>query len=66
MSARAIVKLTVEVTLSECWGDDWKLQDVYRSASESARNLLDARMKACDFRVVGTPEVVSVITENKK
>lgn len=67
MTARAIVKLTVEITMSECWGDDWKLTDVYKSAADSAINLLNSRMgQHHNLRILGAPEVTSVLTESKK
>lgn len=67
MSARAVVKLTVEVSMDECWGGDWKLDDLFKSASDSAVNLMCSRFREWDrVRIIGAPEVTAIIAESKK
>ena len=44
MSARAVVRLTVEVPLADAWGDDWKLGDIRKSAGETAKTLMEAKL----------------------
>lgn len=60
MSASARVRLTVEIDLSEAWGDDWRLENVMKSAGDSAITIVQSKTP---FRIVGTPEVTVIMVK---
>ena len=61
--AHARVTLTIEVSVSDTWGDDCKLDQVYRQASASAIGMLQRELPTARFRIIGEPKVDTVITE---
>ena len=61
MSASARIRLTVEIDLSDAWwGDDWKLEDVMKSAGDRAITIVQSKTP---FRIVGTPEVTVIMVK---
>lgn len=69
VGATAIVTLTVEVRVSDAWGPDCSVAQVHRQAAEAAigklRNMIYRAGSDNDqcIKLVGTPEVKTVITE---
>ena len=65
MPATARVTLTVEVDIKSTWGDDCKLDQIYKQAAEEAVNNLQRhiyRSKAPDIVIVGQPKVTTILT----
>jgi hypothetical protein len=70
MPATARVTLTVEVDIKSTWGDDCKLDQIYKQAAEEAVSSLTQHIyRAGGFggriKVVGEPNVMCVITTQK-
>ena len=61
--AGATVTLTVEISNVGAWGSDCQLEQVYKQAAESAIGMLRTAMRDRDFRIVGTPQVRTVIVD---
>jgi hypothetical protein len=68
----ALVRVLVEIALSECWGDDCTSGQVFEQAQRAAlgaignlTNPLIAADLARQLRVVGEPEVVQIIRSRK-
>jgi hypothetical protein len=65
--AKAVVNVEVEVSLTDTWGSDCKLNQVYRQAANSAIKMLFDRIdvKPGCLRVIGTPKVTSILARRK-
>ena len=70
MPATARVTLTVEVDIKSTWGDDCKLDQIYKQAAEEAVNSLTQHIYRSGgfggrIKVVGEPNVMCVLTTQK-
>lgn len=67
MSASARVTVTLEITVPDSWGDDCTVAQIYRQAEESARASIAHALRASQVKakVIGTPEVTTVITKKR-
>ena len=68
---RAVVHLTLEITVSSGWGGDCSLDQVFKQAREEAVGKINTALAAGretlrnEIKIVGTPLIQSVITERK-
>lgn len=67
VGARAIVTVTVEIAASGSWGPDCSVAQVHRQAGEESVNALRNALRhagySASMRVVGEPEIKTVIVE---
>ena len=70
--ATARVRMLVEITLDDAWGDDCSCGQVFDQAKRAALgaitnlgNPINAADLARKLRVIGEPEIVQVIRERK-
>lgn len=68
VSATARVSLTIEISVGDSWGEDCKMDQVYRQAADSAigrlqRIVSDAKVVHGGIRVIGEPKVTAILTE---
>jgi hypothetical protein len=64
--AIAVVRVSVEVKLSDTWGPETELRQVYKQAEDGAVNKLRRAFSDYPIEVVGKPEVTMVIAERKR
>jgi hypothetical protein len=62
MSARAQVQVTLEISLPDSWGEDWRVGDLYKSAAETALNLIQSKLPMHSIKIIGHPEVTAILT----
>lgn len=60
MKATAIVRVEVEVTMTQPWGDECTLGQVYTQARSQAIELV---RQGTSLRIIGEPKVRTVMTE---
>lgn len=60
MSATARVKVVLEVSVSDSWGEDCKVDQIRRQATESAMRII-GNLQTQLVKIVGTPEVTAVL-----
>lgn len=60
MSATARVKVVLEISVSDSWGEDCKVDQIRKQATESALRVL-GNLQTSIVRIVGTPEVTAVL-----
>ena len=70
--ATAKVRLLVEITLDDCWGDDCTCGQVFyqakRAAIEAITNLgnpINAADLSRKLRIIGEPEIIQIVRERK-
>lgn len=69
VKATARVQLTVEVSLSQPWGGECNIDQLYDQAARQATEYLARQLRRVEgdgnaMRIVGEPRVTGVITEN--
>lgn len=68
---RAVVQLTLEITVSSGWGGDCSLDQVFKQARDEAVGKINTALAAGretlrnEIRIVGTPLIQSIIAERK-
>lgn len=64
--SKARVRLLLEISLPDTWGDDCPLGQVYKQAKDSAMNIIAQKIAGSmkDIRVVGEGEVVAILVED--
>ena len=60
IQARATVRLTLEVDLSDRWGMGTMIQQVFQQGADGALNRIRKSLPP-DVRIIGKPEVTAVI-----
>ena len=69
VTASAVATITVEVHALGSWGTDCSVEQVHRQAGEEAVNYLRNLAKISGtnrLRVVGSPEIKTIIVERNK
>lgn len=65
--ARAVVRLVVEVRLSQPWGPNCPIDTVFRQAAHGALQEVNQALQGRQsIRIVGEPEVETVIVNERK
>jgi hypothetical protein len=59
----ARVQVMVEVGAVGAWSSDVTLDQIHKQAAEEAKRAISAIMTSDSFRIVGTPNVITVTTE---
>ncbi len=57
--------MTVEISNVGAWGSECQLDQVYKQAAESALGMLRRGMRDRDFRIIGDPQVRTVIVDQE-
>lgn len=67
LGARAIVRLSVEVTIGDRWGQECTVEQIQKQAKESALKVLrkTAEMKESPIKIVSELEVRTIIVEEE-
>lgn len=66
IQARAKVRITLEISLSQPWGGECSIDQVYRQAASNARDEINKiREELPTFFIIGEPEIIGIITERK-
>lgn len=65
IKTKARVRVLLEVSLSDIWGSDCLLDQVYKQSKDSAINIISQKIAGSerDIRIVTKPEVVAIIVE---
>lgn len=67
--AHARVTLTVEIAVTDTWGEDCKLDQVYRQAAQSAvgevRNGLARALDCGRARIIGEVKAVAILADKE-
>lgn len=66
VKAKARVSVLLEVSLSDTWGSDCQLDQVYKQAKDSAMNMIHRKMTGGgqrDIRIIGDPKVTAILTQ---
>ncbi len=61
--ATARIQITLEVDADSPWGPECSVSQVYKQAAESALTKLHNGLKIQSYRVIGTPKIIGIITE---
>ncbi len=67
VKATATVTLTIEVKADGVWADNTSMEQIHSQARESAIRILNKCVKEEDkpkIKVIGTPKIISVMTDN--
>ena len=61
----ARIKVLLEVSLPDLWGDDCLLSQVHKQAEDSAINIISQKIVGSrkDIRIIGKPESVAIIVK---
>ena len=61
----ARVRVLLEVSLSDTWGGDCRLDQVYKQAGNTARNIVSQAITNSmkDIRIIGEPEATAIIVK---
>ena len=68
INASAVVTLTIEVSVSSGWGEDCKLDQVYRQALVEACQRLHNAIDKGGFhgiKIIGEPSIRAIIAESR-
>ena len=62
IKTKAQVKVLLEISLSNSWGGDCPLSQVYKQAKESALNIISQKIAGSmkDIQIIGKPEVITI------
>ena len=66
VGAKAKITVTVEVFLSDTWGDECTIAQINKQASDSAIGLLRRAYNGKDVQITGTPVVTVVLVSEAK
>jgi len=65
MNTKAVVKIQVEVSLYDTWGQDCKIEQVFNQARVSAINRVSKLLSTdTNIRIIGDPRVDTIISSN--
>lgn len=67
IKAAARVKLLLEITLPDVWGEECSMSQVYKQAKDSALNIISQRISGSmrEMRVIGEAEVIAILSEER-
>ena len=61
----ARVTVTIEISLTQPWGSDCPLDQVWKQARDQAVGIVERLRGNASFRIVGDPQVVAVLIPEK-
>lgn len=65
VSTVARVTVTIEISLTQPWGSDCALDQVWKQARDQAVGIVERMRGNAGFRIVGDPQVVAVLIPEK-
>lgn len=70
VSAKAIVRLKIEIPLTDRWGEDCDFSQVQKQARDSAvgtiRKIVELNYKQLQIRILEEPEVTAILVEEER
>lgn len=65
IKAKARVKILLEISLPDVWGEDCSVGQVHKQAKDSAVNIVSQKIAASmkEMRMIGEVEVVCILVE---
>jgi hypothetical protein len=64
-NSRAQVKLTLEILISDNWGEECTVTEIHKQAKESAIQKLQELISGRAARIIGEPIVTLILVDSK-